>query len=152
MIAPLRRRHAVAWVVIGLSLPVGYVAALAARRDIPRVDAPDDVAGETLWTRSRALAAVDVDLAARRTTSGTELLLTPHRPLARPDVLVYWLPPGAEPVPRPSVLLGAFAGDAPASFPLPVAADEGRLGTVLLYSLGHQTDVDSAALGGGDAR
>lgn len=45
MIAPLRRRHRLIFVLLAVLLPLLFVLALAARQPVPSADVPPPVAG-----------------------------------------------------------------------------------------------------------
>ena len=73
--------------------------------------------------------------------------LEPTSALRRPDLLVYWTPSSQAVVdfPKGARMLGRLAGQEPRRFALPNPAGAGR-GVLVLYSLGHQTQVGSASI------
>jgi len=109
LIRPLRSAHRAIWSALALSLPLGLVAALAARPELPR----EDLA---------ALEPGSVD---------------PHEKLialaaGSPDVLVYWseAPGAGAALPQDARLLGrADRG---------LLEQPGRQGSLLLYSLAQR--------------
>ncbi|MEM8993891.1 MAG: hypothetical protein AAGF23_03755 [Acidobacteriota bacterium] len=146
MIASLRRRHR--WMMVGLTagLPVLLAASLVDRPGMPSGDLP----GELLASASgQALAGGEVAFTEHRgsvTRFEDALQLELASGLRAPDVLAYWSSTAADPsagLPRDARLLGAV-DPARANLYAVDAADSGHL---VLYSLGHQTVVDSAALG-----
>ena len=87
-----------------------------------------------------------VDTASHQLT----LELTPTTDPRAPDPLVYWSPEAPEPesgagVPREAVFLGSLVGTRTRSFPLPREAAT-QDGSLLLYSLGHQSVLGAASL------
>ena len=152
MIAPLRRRHR--WMTASLAavLPVLSVAALAARPDEPLAERlPSSLAapaaGEVEADLGELLADPAVAVRARTDGAAWRLELDPARPIALPEVLVYWSasPSAGGGLPEDAYLLGGLAGDRARSFALPADA-LGRAGALVLYSLGHQQVVASTRL------
>lgn len=150
MIRRLRRRHRLWTTALAVVVPIGFVAALAARPARPVGEA---AAGSDM-PRARAIAdwssigELPISGAIEPWRGARILALTPREPLARPDLLVYWSPGGApEPpaggaLPPDVVLLGAL-GEAEERYRLPPGT---AAGTVVIYSLGHHEVVGSIAV------
>ncbi|MEO1366433.1 MAG: hypothetical protein AAFX50_04610 [Acidobacteriota bacterium] len=145
MIASLRRRHRWMMVALTAGLPALLAASLVDRPGMPSSDFP----GELLASASGpALSSGDAAFAAH---SGTvtryddALELELASALRAPDVLAYLSSTAADPstgLPRDARLLGAV-DPTRANLYAVGAAESGHL---VLYSLGHQTVVDSAAV------
>lgn len=154
MIAPLRRRHRIVWLVLGL-LPIALVMALAARppkslfaSDLPA--ALDLMAVATTATAiaesTGSIAGVDVRMAVYETGPGLSLALEPLVELPYPDVLAYWTAlPAEASLPSPAYLLGSIAGGRSQTLPLPGVAP-GADGYLTLYSLAHGQVLGSVSL------
>jgi hypothetical protein len=145
VIRPLRVLHRRAVIVLAVALPVLFALGLAARRG-PRTEAPPAAllpppAAEPVHATDLGALwpdfAVGAELGTDPADPGRLLLrLIPGAPVEAPDLLVYWAaaPAAAGRLPADAVLLGALAGTAPASYPLPAGAAHG--GRLILYSLG----------------
>ena len=149
MIAPLRKAHRLAWLVIAATLPLGFAASLNARRPsplgphdlTPSVSAVDMSGAQRLpdliWPGGR--------LSVHLLASEGLLTLTPEEFDQRPDVLIYLAPPtaaGASEVPDDALLLGHLSGEATVTMALPDTPTGGPTvddrAALMLYSLGHQ--------------
>jgi len=155
----LRQRHR--WMVLSLALvlPAAFFWTVSSRRldagihQLPAALAdPPPGRGEVLAVRDILLGSTIVnsrlllDSASRQLT----LEITPRTDPRQPDPLLYWSPEAPEPesgagVPPDAVLLGSLVGTRTRSFPLPreAATEDGSL---LLYSLGHQSVLGAASL------
>jgi hypothetical protein len=153
MIGPLRSRHLALTTALAVLLPLGYIAGLSARVDVPTSDpAHLDVVetGHLIW-ESAALWG-DLPIVTRRWAGGpppggNALELDVRADLEKPDLLLYWSAGGAGDtpgLPPDAVLLGPVGGAGVHHFPVPDGRrDEGDL---LLYSLGHQEIVGRASM------
>lgn len=138
MNAPLRRRHQLAFAVLAVLLPAGFVLALLGRSgDAYSADLPADPraagtleplvpgAGRTLELRGEDaawIARVDADRVA----------LSQARGVARPDLHAYWSGQlVVDELPADARLLGAVSR-AERTFALPAMQ-----GTLVLFSLAH---------------
>jgi hypothetical protein len=142
MIRPLRQRHR--WVVctLGVLLPVAFATGFAARKPLP-VDATVPLAlagqgrdfGGVVWTKADIWPGQRIITTLRRDAAGSVAVELIFRPLAKPDVLVYWTAgkeSAVEGLPDDARLLGALSNRAP----LPIPADvRGKPGRFVLYSL-----------------
>lgn len=148
MIRPLRERHRIVATTLALVLPVGFVAAIAARRDAPRSETwqtgatiVDEPGPGAQWIPLSGSADFELHWKTGRASDGSGRLLAlwPQQDPRRPQVLVYRTKQrqDSEQLPEDAVLLGALAGTEVRRFPIAEAAMafDGRL---LLYSLGHQ--------------
>lgn len=173
-----RRIHVLLWPAVGLLL----AAALATRRP---VDAPSDWPGflaenaESRATGAETRTGIDAASSSRRASdreaprwsredafgawparlsrlADGRLEIRPHRPLDRPELLVYWLPgafDGAR-LPDDARLLGRLTGSHAQRFALPPevatadasGVDDDETGTLVLFSLGHGEIVATARL------
>ncbi len=167
MIAPLRRRHRLWTLTLAVVMPVLYVLALTARPQPPVADLPSalaaaDAGGEVVREATDLFAVHAVTVRVRRGTGGWKVELEPQAPIVRPEILVYWSPSApasealpaealpaealaAEALPAEAFLLGSLAGTRARVFDLPTPAFGGD-GWLVLYSLGHQEVIDTAAL------
>lgn len=158
MIRSLRARHRWMILAIALVVAVGFIAALAGRRPIPRVEhlpallsvpAPPPEAivfdARTLWAPLQIRTAIFLaDTAEVR----YGLWLQSESYLQYPDVLVYWSraeisAPG--PLPGDAVLLGKLVDKRPNAFALP-AAYRTAGGSLILYSLAYGEMFAAAAI------
>ncbi len=144
MILPLRRRHRRMFAVIGILLPVAFVAGVAARKPIPtaaRSDAllsPRQTFAQNGWNRSDLFTNVAFRvqlLHDAANTNRTALQISNLKDFVKADLLVYWLPTESilkDTIPDDAVLLGAFVSGQPLPISPIVAQKSGRL---ILYSL-----------------
>ena len=145
MILPLRRRHRRMFAVIGILLPVAFVAGVAARKPVPTT-APSDALlfprqtfSQNGWNRSDLFTNVAVRVQLLHDTANTNriaLQISTPKGFVKADLLVYWLPAESmlkANIPDNAVLLGAFVSGQPLPLPLTVTEKPGRL---ILYSLG----------------
>lgn len=143
MIQPLRIAHRRAFGVLAVTLPVVLFAGLAARHPRPTalptaVPAPGALVkkAEGLWGKHEIGSEFYQD------TQHTYVELWPARGLEEPDLLLYWAADNPQnTLAADARLLGTFAPGK--FFALPETAGTGYL---VLYSLGHQSVVDTAAL------
>ena len=155
MIRPLRRRHRFIVSALAVLLPLAFVFALSARktsalmRDLPlALSKQASSFPRVLWEKENLWS----DLKMSTRVCGDELPPTqlalelhPFEDLKAPDVLVYWSPQNSGEELNEAYLLGALAGRHKRSWPLPQAALQSE-GKIVLYSLGHQQILASAAL------
>jgi len=130
--------------VIGILLPVAFVAGVAARKPIPKASLPAGLPSgqETFslnqWERLDLFTntAVRVQLLREASnTNRTAIQMSAPKDFVKADLLVYWLPAEStlkDTVPDDAVLLGAFISGQP--LPVPPALT-GKPGSLVLYSL-----------------
>jgi len=152
MILPLRRRHRRMFAVIGVLLPVAFVAGVAARKPIPTASLPAGLPSgqETLlnqWERHDLFtnAAIRVQLLRDApNTNRTAIQMSAQKDFVKADLLVYWLPAEStlkDDIPDDAVLLGAFVSGQ--LLPVP-AALTAKPGSLVLYSLADQEIVGTS--------
>ena len=150
MIQPLRTVHRGVFVTLALVLPVILVVALSARhRGLPLGAPAKQIPASVqllnsygrLWQTHAIQTAFYAD---SNTPEGLYVTLEPAQELGEPDLLLYWAAtqPSGDSLPAGAKLLGAFAADK--TFALP--RDLARGGHLVLYSLAHQSVVDTAAV------
>jgi hypothetical protein len=143
MILPLRRRHRRMFAVIGILLPMTFVAGIAARKPIPTTGLSDAFSNsETFsvnhWDRSDLFTniAIRVQLLHRGlNTNQIAIQMSASNGFVKADLLIYWLPAEStlkETIPDDAVLLGAFVSGQLLPVPPPLAEKSGRL---ILYGL-----------------
>lgn len=157
MIRSLRRRHRAMTTAIAIVLPLLFLAGIAARKAIPRMEIPpaltpvEETFSELIFQKN--YFRPELDIAARvfadsLPPSRLAVELHPQRYLKIPDILVYWseTPPNAgDKMPESSYLIGTLAGTERRRFPLPSAALDSD-GSLILYSLAQQRVIGMAAL------
>jgi hypothetical protein len=149
MIRPLRQRHHLTMIVLGIFLPVAFAVGIVARKPAPvmaglpatlALAAPKSAA--LVWERSGLFtkAPVQVRLWREQKDAGPfALSLAAPQEFLKPDLLVYWIPANTsvtDALPANAILLGAFAAPA-----LPVP-EEATNGSLILYSLANNEIVD----------
>ncbi len=152
MIRPLRQRHRRIVIVLGVFLPVAFIAGIAARKPVPTVEAlpPALTAApehfETVeWDAAGLFAKSPIQtrlLRDQKDTGGFAVEFTADKNFVKPDLLVYWVaghPMVADKLPESSALLGSFTPSA--ALPLPTDALPAG-GALVLYSLADQEIVD----------
>lgn len=145
MLLPLRRRHRRMFAVIGVLLPVSFVAGVAARKPVPTTTAlpllsPSAQAAYSInqWERHDLFTNASVRVQLLREASNgnrTAIQLSAPKGFVKADLLVYWLPAKSAPndhIPDDAVLLGAFLSGQP--LPVPAALTS-KTGSLILYSL-----------------
>jgi len=133
-----------------LVLPTVLVVGLMARRPLPRTGSKTDNAevqqpirqSDRLWTK-HAIHSVFLRDTSHPTT--VQVALEPLDDLSAPDLLVYWSPrlSGSDKLVSDAVLLGPFTKGT--SLQLRESDTQGFL---ILYSVAHQSVVDTASLEG----
>lgn len=158
MIRPLRRRHRRMMAALAVTLPLAFIAGIAARKSIPamaeippaiRPAAPEFshriFEQSDLWGQLDIITRVYAD-SLPPTRLAVEL--HPQRYLKHPDVLVYWsagAAGAAKAPPQEAFLIGVLSGREKGRFLLPAPALETD-GSVILYSLAQQQRIATAAL------
>ncbi len=150
MIRPLRQRHRAMVLTLSVLLPAGFVLGIATRKPVPTDMAlPDKIAGDiplydsALWMREDLWQRSSIRTRLLAQTAGDRLAveLRPKAEIARPDVLVYWIPGEQKPqdnLPDNAFLLGALSMNPVRALPLPPNARREK-GALVLYSLaGHE--------------
>jgi hypothetical protein len=136
--------------VIGILLPVAFVAGVAARKPIPTTApsvallSPRQTFSQSGWNRSDLFTNVAVRVQLLHDAANTNriaLQISTPKDFAKADLLVYWLPAESilkDSIPDDAVLLGAFVSGQP----LPVPSDVvGKPGMIVLYSLADNATV-----------
>jgi hypothetical protein len=139
--------------VIGVLLPVAFVAGVAARKPIPTAAFPNPLpsAQETFsisqWERLDLFTNMAVRVQLLREASNTNHIaieMSAPKDFVKADLLVYWLPANStlkDNIPDDAVLLGPFVSGQP----LPVLpALTGKPGSLVLYSLADQEIVGAS--------
>ncbi len=151
MILPLRRRHRRMVAVIGILLPVAFVAGVAARKPMPTTApsvallSPRQTFSQSGWNRSDLFTNVAVRVHLLHDAANTNriaLQISTPKDFVKADLLVYWLPAESilkDNIPDDAVLLGAFVSGQPLPMPPTVTEKSGRL---ILYSLADHEIVD----------
>ena len=143
MIQPLRVAHRRAFGVLAMALPIILFAGIEERHPLQNADLKTTTthgdlvkAADGLWRQH----SIRTEFYRNKQHSYVELW--PKQNLGEPDLLLYWTVSAPQDVlPSNSRLLGTFAvGKA---IPLP---DDVGSGYLALYSLGHQSVVDTAAM------
>ena len=153
MILPLRRRHRRMFAIIGILLPVAFVAGVAARRPIPTT-APSDALlsprqtfSQSGWNRSDLFTNVAVRVQLLHDAANTNrsaLQISTPKDFVKADLLVYWLPAESilkDNIPDDAVLLGAFVSGQPLPMPPTLA---GKPGSLVLYSLADHEIIEAS--------
>lgn len=142
MIRPLRQRHRLMVCTLGVLLPIGFAAGIAARKPVPvaATVAPELTGKATdpakvAWTKADLWPGQRIITSLRREAAGSVAVEFTFRDLVKPDVLVYWAAgkeADGEGLPDNARLLGALASRTPLSLPTDV---RGEAGQFVLYSL-----------------
>jgi len=152
MIRPLRQQHRRMLTVIGVLLPVAFVAGIAARKPAPTVTTlpaalamPSQHFEAVEWERADLFTKTPIQVRLLRERAGAGrsavALSSPHDFL-KPDLIVYWVagsPNTTDKLPDNARLLGVFTSSMALSLP-PEAASGG--GVLILYSLADQEVVE----------
>jgi len=153
VIAPLRRAHARATLLLTLFVPAGIAAGVAARQPVPahapanvRLARPTRAGGELEHaTQLDGEQRITLRWEIVRDAERAQLLLAPEFDLELPDVLVYWSASAITTLAgTDALLLGTLAGSETRRLPLPSPDTTG--GHVTLYSLAHQAIVAGGTL------
>jgi hypothetical protein len=148
MIQPLRTVHRRAFVALALVLPAILLAGIEERHPGTGMTGrgPDLPATAYLVRESTGLWAQH-SIATKfygRLDSPKDIyvVLRPTQALNEPDLLLYWSnnTPQGKSLPSESLLVAPYTADK--TFTLPLAKE--RAGNLILFSLGHQTVLDSA--------
>ncbi|MDF1800075.1 MAG: hypothetical protein P1V81_12930 [Planctomycetota bacterium] len=156
MNASLRRRHRGVVLGLALVLPLGFVAAVAARPvpPGPLLEARIDAAVGALLVGKGELEGVRILHGLEATERGLELRLQALDELDTPDVLAYWCPADGQGLAAGAYLLGGLHGLDAWRYVLPARAarpsEQGTevAGRLVLYSLAHAQVVLEAELRG----
>lgn len=149
MIRPLRQWHRRVVLVLGIVLPVAFVAGIETRKTVPVLTslppeltvAPQKFA-VSLWQRADLFTKTPMQVRLLRESAGTgrfAVQISALTDFAKPDVIVYWAsgnPAITDKLPEDAILLGAFNSSAG----LPFAPNpQSGAGVLVLYSLADQT-------------
>src|SRR5262249_21292532 len=142
--------HRRASMALAIVLPTVLVVGLMARRPLPRTSSKTDNAevpqpvrqSDRLWTKH---AIHSVFLRNTSDPAMIQLRLEPPEDLSAPDLLVYWSPELSDvnQLPSQAVLLGTLENSKSSQF-----RKVSPKGFLILYSLAHQSVVDTASLEG----
>ena len=142
MILSLRRRHRRMFTIIGILLPVTFVAGVAARKPIPTTAPsgallpPRQTFSQSGWNRSDLFTNVAVRVQLLHDAANRiALQISTPKNFVKADLLVYWLPADSilkDNIPDDAILLGAFVSGQPLPMRPTAAEKSGRL---ILYSL-----------------
>jgi hypothetical protein len=150
MILPLRRRHRRMFAVLGVLLPLVFIAGVAARKPVPTSvllsEAPVERQSFSVLEDHSDLfpnTGIRVQI-LRGEANGVALQLSAPKDFVKADPLVYWLPAETAlkgTIPDEAILLGALKVGTPTVVP---PATERQPGTLLLYSLANHEIVTSS--------
>src|SRR5882724_6369389 len=144
MILPLRRRHRRMFTIIGLVLPLAFIAGIAARKPVPTATLPVQLSPENQaftvqeWDRSDLFTKTLVHVRLLREAANTDRLaveLSAPKDFVKADLLVYWLPAEStitDTIPDQAILLGVFSPSSPL---LLSGGSVGKPVVLVLYSL-----------------
>jgi hypothetical protein len=150
MILQLRQRHRRVFALLGVLLPLAFIAGIALRRTIPPAAAlPSGLSTQTItftatgheWAGLFAKAPLIVRLFRDRASGALAAGFSAPKDFLKPDLLVYWSaapPTNTDTLPPDARLLGAFVAE-PLVLPAESTATEGHL---ILFSLANQELVD----------
>ena len=148
MIQPLRTVHRRAFVTLAVVLPAILLAGIEARHPgtsltgrSPELPATAYLVRESngLWTQHQ----IDTKFYVRSDDAkDIYVVLRPIQALNEPDLLLYWNTnaPAENSLPSESLLVGPYSADEAFALPL----ERGRAGNLILFSLAHQTVIDTA--------
>lgn len=149
MIQPLRSLHRYTFRMLAIALPAILLTGLGARHPRQVASAVEMPASaylvreaDDLW---RAHAIRSEFYGDREHPQQTDLRLAPVQDLGEPDLLLYWSnsEPKGNALPPDARLMGPLAPNTLFALPQNGQALKGHL---VLYSLAHQTVIDSATL------
>lgn len=152
MIQPLRTIHRRVFSTLALVLPVILVVGLSARHKaaptaISATRAPSSNSMQRLRSSSRLWRthAIQTEVFTDPSEPGQRyVLLKPVQALNEPDLLLYWSArePSGDSLPAEARLVGIFSPNRELTLP----SDAAPGGYLTLYSLAHQSVVDTAAM------
>jgi len=135
---------------LALVLPTVLVVGLMARRPLLRADSKTHNSGarQPIWPSDHLWKNHVIHSVFLRNTSdptSVQVVLEPLDDLSAPDPLIYWSRElsGGDQLPTNAVLLGALETGKPLRLP-----ETNTNGFLILYSLAHQSVVDTASLEG----
>lgn len=151
MIHPLRQRHRRVVIVLGIFLPIAFVAGVAARKPAPTVaELPAALTATSQqfeaieWKRTDLFAKtpIEVYLLREQKSSGRfGIEFSAAKDFVEPDLIVYWVtgnPNMTDTLPDNAILLGSFSS---ATLPLPDELAKSN-GEFVLFSLADNQIVD----------
>lgn len=150
MIQPLRTVHRRVFTMLALLLPAVLVVGLGARhRAMPLVKPVEQASSSRQLVRTSGgkwrTHVIEAEVYADPSETGKlYVLLKPTPELSDPDLLLYWSAtgPSGNSLPAEARLLGAYGPNQALVLP----ADAAQGGYLTLYSLAHQSVVDTAAM------
>ena len=157
MIRSLRKRHLATFSFLVVALPLVFGLSLSVRKEpvsvkeLPRFgseDLPFPVILDEQEHSSDMLHITTRVVADQEPPTRLRLVLTMQKPIAAPDVLIYWSQTAVTPsdtLPEEAYLLGHLLGTSLQQLALPYAAIHDN-GNLIFYSLGHQKIIASAHL------
>lgn len=151
MIHPLRQRHRRIVLVLGIFLPIAFVAGVAARKPPPTVaelpaalTATSQQFDAVEWKRADLFAKtpIQVYLLREQKSSGRfGIEFSAAKDFVKPDLIVYWVagnPNITDALPDSAILAGSFSST---TLPLPDGAAKSS-GEFVLFSLADNQVVD----------
>jgi hypothetical protein len=151
MILSLRQRHRRTFAVIGVLLPLAFVAGIVARRTVPEISmlppALSTTSAQTFtatgYERDDAFDNAPVKIRLWRDLSTGQFAVGFGAPkdFVKPDLIAYWItgqPTNRTELPTNAILLGSFVAT---TLPLPAEAATAE-GSLILFSLADQEIVD----------
>lgn len=144
MIQPLRTGHRWTFEVMGILLPVIFLAGLAVRPSSPKAtDAQRQATGARIYASSSAWKTHVIKTSVYSDGGTPVVQLMPAAELQYPDLLLYWSPasPSGDTIARRAKLLGAFEAERRYSLP-----EDWRRGNLILYSVARKQVIDAAPL------
>jgi hypothetical protein len=161
VIRALRRRHRTLMLALAVALPALLAAALAVRRQVPRlpglaaaIDGPERSAAREIGPRSVTSLAdgwfAATLLATPSAASGLSVATELAVDRGRPEWLLYWSaerPAVGGALPPQCWLLGVLRDEGPRRLELPAAA-AGRDGQLVVYAPDHARVLATLPLGG----
>ena len=151
MIRPLRQRHRRMVIVLGIFLPVAFVAGIAARKPVPEISSlpkefPSAISqfDSQEWQRADLFAKSSVRvrlLREHRDAGKFSVEFSAGKNFVKPDLIVYWVTGNAtatDKLPDNAILFGAFSST-PLLLPDEVTKSSG---VFVLFSLADNEIVD----------
>ena len=159
MILPLRQRHRRIFAVLGILLPLAFIAGIAARKPMRSTSTlpselrnPAQTFTNTNWSRADLFAKTHLRVRMLQEPASRPryaIAFSDTKAFLNPDLIVYWVvgnPVIRGAIPDNAVLLGTFSSPA---LTLPDEATQAK-GVLVLYSLADKVVVDvSQAVGFG---
>jgi hypothetical protein len=136
LIAPLRHRHRLIFVILAILLPIGLVMGIRARQPIPHAAASAERESGFQPVELLLSEGPAIELSVRSDRGLRQIRLKPSVSLKRPDILVYAAPAEHNDLSE-MFLMGALAGTGAHTYSIPEQIDADEIG-IVLYALAHQ--------------